>query len=147
MRKLILSVMMAALMAAPVWAQKDTREVVKQLSLDWLALVDAQNYNESYEQTASYFKDQLTAEQWEGSLKRVRQTLGSVESRKFLSATYMTELPNAPKGEYIVVLYESKLKDGRRAVETVTPMRDKDRQWRVSGYYIQPLPESAQGGS
>lgn len=140
MKKILAGVLVAVMIAGPAWSQNNTRDIVKKLALEWLALVDNEQYDESYEQTASAFKSQLTKEQWAGSLKRVRQSFGPVQSRKFLSATYMTELPNAPTGEYVVVLYESVLQDGRKAVETVTPMMDKDKKWHVSGYYIQPLP-------
>jgi hypothetical protein len=57
-------------------------------------------------------------------------------SRKLKSATYMTAMPGAPDGEYVVIQYESSFEHKQSAVETVTPMLDKDGKWRVSGYYI-----------
>ena len=48
----------------------------------------------------------------------------------------MTELPGAPDGEYVVFQFDTQFERKRAAVETVTPMRDPDGSWRVSGYFI-----------
>ena len=50
----------------------------------------------------------------------------------------MTVLPNVPKGEYVVVQYESSFEGMNHAVELVTAYMDKDGKWRVAGYYIKP---------
>jgi hypothetical protein len=57
-------------------------------------------------------------------------------TRKLKSAAYTKTLPGAPDGEYVVIRYESSFEHKQSAVETVTPMLDKDGVWRVSGYYI-----------
>jgi hypothetical protein len=66
----------------------------------------------------------------------VRDPLGKMRSRKVKSATYKTSLPGAPDGEYVVIQYDSSFEHKQAAVETVTPMLDKDGKWRVSGYFI-----------
>lgn len=48
----------------------------------------------------------------------------------------MTSLPGAPDGKYVVIQYDTSFENKKAAVETVTPMLDKDGKWRVSGYYI-----------
>ncbi len=48
----------------------------------------------------------------------------------------MTSLPGAPDGEYVVISYETSFTNKKSAIETVTPMLDKDGKWRVSGYFI-----------
>ncbi|HWN92533.1 MAG TPA: DUF4019 domain-containing protein, partial [Verrucomicrobiae bacterium] len=45
-------------------------------------------------------------------------------------------LPGAPDGEYVVIQYETAFENKASAVETITPMLDKDGSWRISGYYI-----------
>jgi ribosomal protein S17E len=42
----------------------------------------------------------------------------------------------ASYGEYVVIQFETSFENKKTAVETVTPMMDKDGIWRVSGYYI-----------
>ena len=65
-----------------------------------------------------------------------RQPLGEVKSRKLNGAQYMTSMPGAPDGEYVVIQFDASFANKEKAVETVTPMRDKDGVWRVSGYFI-----------
>lgn len=102
----------------------------------WLALVDAGKYGESWDQGAALFKAALTRSQWEAALEKVRKPLGKVVSRKLRGAKYLTEIPNAPAGEYVVIQYDTRFDGAPAAVETITPMKDKDGVWRVSGYYI-----------
>jgi hypothetical protein len=45
-------------------------------------------------------------------------------------------LPGVPDGEYVVVEYETSFENKKTANETVTPMKDPDGTWRVSGYFI-----------
>jgi hypothetical protein len=54
----------------------------------------------------------------------------------WLSASYQTSLPGAFDGEYVVIQFETSFENKKSAVETVTPMKDKDGRWRVSGYFI-----------
>ena len=49
---------------------------------------------------------------------------------------YTTALPGAPDGEYVVLQFETSFQNKKFAMEKVTPMRDRDGKWRVSGYYI-----------
>jgi hypothetical protein len=102
----------------------------------WLSLVDEGKYPESWDQAAEYFRNAVTKEQWLASLKAVRTPLGKVVVRKLKSKKYARSLPGAPDGEYVVIQYETQFEKKKSAIETVTPMLDKDGQWRVSGYYI-----------
>ena len=57
-------------------------------------------------------------------------------SRCVDNARTVTELPGVPDGEYVVFQFNTAFEHKRAAIETVTPMRDTDGQWRVSGYFI-----------
>ena len=103
---------------------------------EWLTMVDDGKYAESWKEAAQYFKNAVKQEQWEQSLQAVRNPLGKLISRKVKSKTYMTSLPGAPDGEYVVIQFESSFENKKSAIETVTPMMDKDAKWRVSGYYM-----------
>ena len=102
----------------------------------WLALVDEGKYSGSWEQAAVYFRNAVTREQWIASLEAVRMPLGRLVARRLKSKQYTKTLPGAPDGEYVVIQYETEFERKRSAVETVTPMLDRDGQWKVSGYYI-----------
>ena len=102
----------------------------------WLALLDDGMYSESWETAAEYLKNAIGKEEWEKQLKAVRTPLGKVTSRELKSTKYRTELPGAPDGEYVIIQYKTSFENKRSAIETITPMLDKDGKWRVSGYYI-----------
>jgi hypothetical protein len=102
----------------------------------WLGLIDQGKYAESWREAAALFRNAINQGQWEQSLQGVRKPLGKLITRKIRTKTYRTSLPGAPDGEYVVIEFESSFENKKSAVETVTPMMDKDGKWRVSGYYI-----------
>lgn len=102
----------------------------------WLAMVDSEKYAESWEEAAELFRNAVQPQQWEQSMQGVRQPLGKLVSRKVITKAYKTSLPGAPDGEYVVIQFDTSFENKKAAVETVTPMMDKDGIWRVSGYYI-----------
>jgi hypothetical protein len=102
----------------------------------WLKLVDARNYGQSYKEASSYFKSRIDENRWVTTVGPVREPLGAVVSRKLKTTEYKTSVPGAPDGEYVVIQYDTSFANKKSAIETVTPMLDKDGEWRVSGYYI-----------
>ncbi|HNX33239.1 MAG TPA: DUF4019 domain-containing protein [Kiritimatiellia bacterium] len=102
----------------------------------WVALVDGGKYAESWKEAAAYFRNAVPQAQWEQMARAVRQPLGKLVSRKVKATTYKTALPGAPDGEYVVIKFETSFENKKAATETVTPMMDKDGQWRASGYFI-----------
>jgi len=102
----------------------------------WLKLIDNGLYTKSWETSAELFKKAISKEQWNQSLNAVRRPLGEVIKRDVKSKQYMTSLPGAPDGEYVVIQYDTSFENKKSAIETITPMLDKDGKWRVSGYYI-----------
>ena len=119
-----------------VVADQKGEELAAKAALKWLALVDEGKYSESWDEAAQLFKGAVNKGQWKDSLDSVRKPLGKLVSRTLKSKTYATSLPGAPDGEYVVIQYTSSFENKKSAVETVTPMLDKDGKWRVSGYYI-----------
>lgn len=101
----------------------------------WLALADAGDYAASWAEGAQAFRGAVTQPQWNDALRSVRAPLGAVKSRKLVSAQYTRRLPGAPDGEYVVIQYQTTFAT-REGIETVTPMREADGSWKVSGYYI-----------
>ena len=103
---------------------------------EWLALIDAGNFAESWKTAAGFFQAAVPQDQWGHTISAVRGPLGDLVSRKLKSVNYTTTLPGAPDGEYVVVQFDTSFANKKAAVETVTPMLDADGTWKVSGYYI-----------
>lgn len=120
---------------AAVADQRSEEEAIGAAEM-WLALVDDGKYSESWEATAVLFRSAVTKEQWERALNAARKPLGRCIARKVKWRQYSTSLPGAPDGEYVIIQYETSFENKKAAVETITPMREQDGEWRVSGYYM-----------
>ena len=114
----------------------EREKIAREAADSWLQLVDTGNYDESWEEAAEYLRGAVAKEQFRKSLEGVREPLGKVSTRTVKSAKYFTSLPGAPDGEYVVIQYKSSFEKKKEAIETVTPMKEEDGKWRVSGYYI-----------
>lgn len=102
---------------------------------DWLKVVDAGKYAESWNRSAPMFQRQLSTQEWESALERVRTPLGKPLTRKVKTSSEHNSLPGAPDGEYIVVDLETSFQNKKSALETVTVLKTGD-QWQVVGYFI-----------
>jgi hypothetical protein len=102
----------------------------------WLQLIDQEMYEESWNEAASIFKSAVTAEQWQQQVKAARAVFGEFGARELKGTEYMSSMPGAPDGDYVVIQFNALFANKEAAVETVTPMKDPDGVWRVAGYYI-----------
>jgi hypothetical protein len=105
-------------------------------SEDWVALVDSGQYAESWKSAAAVFRSAVPQEKWESSMNTTREPLGKLQTRRLDTAKYTTILPGIPAGDYVVLLFESSFEHKAVAQETVIVSREKDKVWRVAGYYI-----------
>ena len=118
--------------------QDEQEQQAVQAAEAWLALVDSGSYAESWDVASPMFQDAVTREGWESSLNQVRKPLGDLNSRELATAEFTANLPNAPKGEYVVIRFQTSFENLEAAVETVVPMKTGDGVWKVSGYFIAP---------
>ena len=133
----VLFVAILALAGVPAQAAESDAVPKAQVSAKaWLALTDSGKYAESWNGASSLFKTAITRPDWEKAIRAARAPLGALKSRTLKTATFARTLPGAPDGEYVVIQYETVFEHKASAVETITPMLDKDGAWRVSGYYI-----------
>ena len=118
-----------------VLAQSSTA-AAQQSTERWLGLVDKGDYAASWNAAGAFFRNAITRDRWQESLRGVRPPLGAVKSRTLKSATPAKTLPGAPDGEYVVFLFDSSFERKQAAVETVTAVKEPDGTWRVVGYFI-----------
>jgi hypothetical protein len=117
-------------------ADGDAPNKAQNAAKSWLALVDAEKYGQSWDEGALLFRSAVMKAEWEKAARAARAPLGPMKSRTFKSANFTRSLPGAPDGEYVVIQFDSQFANKASAIETVTPMRDKDGTWRVAGYYV-----------
>jgi hypothetical protein len=101
----------------------------------WLAEGDVGNYAASWNKSAAVFQSSINVQKWSELLKTHRAPLGKVKTRTLKSAKETTTLPGAPEGNYVVIQFDTVF-ENQTTVETVTPMKEKDGSWKVSGYFI-----------
>jgi len=136
-RVVYLSIAVLVLSCAAAMASDTGKEVAAVAAAEkWLAIVDAGDYSESWKEAAGLFKNAVKPEQWEQSMQAVRKPLGKLIYRNVLMKIYKNVMPGAPDGEYVVIQFKTSFESQQAAIETVTPMMDKDGKWRVSGYFI-----------
>jgi Protein of unknown function (DUF4019) len=137
--KLVLCVMLCVAWVGPNWevqAQQGPELLAQASNAEWLALVDAAKYGESWEAASAPVKTAVSKEQWTKSMTDNRSPLGAMVTRVLASSAYSKKLPGAPDGEYVMTLYTTRFEHKETAQETVISVREKDGQWRVAGYYF-----------
>jgi hypothetical protein len=125
-----------------------TNEADEQASVsaahEWLALVDAGEFEKSWEHTASlfksgifekhFFRSGISKQEWQSSLRTMQDSLGKAVLRRLKSKLYTTELPWEPAGEYVVIEYDTIFDRRAKRTEIVILMKESDGEWRVSDY-------------
>jgi hypothetical protein len=101
----------------------------------WLALLDAQKYEESWSQAASMFRDQVKQEQWVVSLKRFRDPLGPLVSRTSSRVDFAKTLRGAPDGDYAIIHFTTTFKNKSDVTERLTLVKE-DGKWQAAAYAI-----------
>lgn len=128
-----LAIPITLLAFGPEQAEKDAQKAAQQ----WLALLDAGKYGQSWEDAAEFFKSSVNKSSWEQQVSSARSNTGKFQARKLRSIQYTESLPNAPAGKYVVIQYDSTFATGSW-IETAVLMQEKDGSWKISGYFIKP---------
>ncbi|MYD96106.1 MAG: DUF4019 domain-containing protein [Gammaproteobacteria bacterium] len=102
----------------------------------WLAMMDAGEYEQSWEAAAPWFRDNIgSVDQWLAKARETRKPLGELRSRELQMTTFKTNPMGAPDGEYTIVVYDSQWEKGD-ILETVSMQRQADASWLVVGYHV-----------
>lgn len=117
-------------------AAGDREEAAVDTAQQWVALIDAGKYAESWDEAAQLFQESIRRPDWVKSLEMARAPLGNVITRQIRRTAHVTSLPGVPEGDYLIIEFDTSFDNRAAAIETVTPARDADGKWRVAGYYI-----------
>ena len=98
----------------------------------WLALVDASDWQASYDATAGSFRSVNTVSRWADASKNVRVPLGEVKLRVLVTADFAP----APPDGYWVIKFRTDFASKAGAIERVALVHEGDA-WRVVGYTIE----------
>ncbi|HEX5481241.1 MAG TPA: DUF4019 domain-containing protein [Terriglobia bacterium] len=126
------------LLFTTAYGQQNPEDAAKKSAAAWIALVDAGQYGQSWDQASQIFKSKVKEGQWVAMVKQAREPLGKLKSRSFEDFRHLKNPPNAPEGDYIVMQYSAAFAKAPSATETVSLIQEKDGGWRVAGYWIKP---------
>lgn len=105
---------------------------------DFFELVDAGQYEQSWERCSTYLKSEVSQQEWVQRLSAVRNVSGKLLERKQKDYTYTKDAgANIPDGEYMVYHFDSQFQNKDHLTETVTIMLEQDKVWRIAGYFIE----------
>ncbi|NJS14598.1 MAG: DUF4019 domain-containing protein [Sphingopyxis sp.] len=102
-----------------------------QSALGWLDMVDAGDWDNSWQATGASFRALNSAETWARASRTVRVPLGARVSRALVSSEFV---PAPPKG-YHMIRFKTSFAAKADATETLTLVWEDDA-WRVVGYII-----------
>ena len=103
----------------------------------WLTLMDAEKYAESWREAAIFLQQAVTEDEWLKSMELVRTPMGKVVSRELIKNRFRTLFSKAPKGKYFVIEFKTVFTKNDSASELVTQMLEEDGRWRVAGYHLE----------
>jgi len=106
---------------------------VTQAARDWLALVDAGQWDASWRATGNQFRALNTVAVWTRVSEQVRVPLGAMISREAL--THDT-VPAPPRG-YEMVRFRTSFAGRAEAVTETLTLEREDGAWKVVGYWIE----------
>ena len=102
----------------------------------WLMTLDAEEYEQMWLDAAPSVQGVIGWQEWGNAVKSARQNYGNVKERKFYDAEYLSDVPEAPEGEYVTVRFKTKF-GSKAGIETITTVLENN-VWYVSGYYLKP---------
>lgn len=115
---------------------KEKAEKATAVAMEFLHLIDAGRYAESWQSAAKLMQEKVTRAEWVDKLTKARALSGALIERKEQNASYSTTAKDSPDGEYILLNYESRFQNTESVDEYVTVMLEGE-VWRVAGYFIQ----------
>ncbi|EDY19296.1 serine/threonine protein kinase [Chthoniobacter flavus Ellin428] len=98
----------------------------------WLELFDRGEYAATWDVTSTWFRREVTKENWTAKVLSVRPPLGDLVSREILDTRFVAG------GSRFQVRFKTAFAGMPEATETVNFMRERDGAWKATGYLIRP---------
>ena len=123
----------------PILSERpDTEKAEKAtaVAMEFLQLIDAAKYAESWQMAATMMKEKVAEKEWVEKLTKARVLSGALVKRSEKSVSYSTSAEDSPEGEYISLIFSSKYQRAESVSEYVTVMLEEGH-WKVAGYFLQ----------
>ena len=110
---------------------KDSEEATKK----WLSLVDAGEYEKSWDAASKVLQLTVPRAQWKIILDQIRKPLKKAETRKMTDVRVSKDPHGLPPGDYMVFVYQTKFAEKENGYEILTLVFDEDK-WQVMTYQV-----------
>ncbi|MEO8677106.1 MAG: DUF4019 domain-containing protein [Casimicrobiaceae bacterium] len=100
----------------------------------WLALLDTDKAGLAWDNASKQLKSVVKKDQFVAQMRSARKALGKLQSREAVKFGRANELPGAPAGDYSIIEFEAKYKNGKLTEQLVWSIEEGDI-WRVAGYF------------
>lgn len=114
----------------------DIDETTLQDGLEWLELVDTQQYEQSWEESSPIFRTSVTQAKWVEAMQLVRKPFGNTDSRKLEAAQAPASLPGLPDGEYLILTFTTKFSASSTSSTETLSLVNEGGHYRAIGYFI-----------
>lgn len=101
-----------------------------------LERLDAGDYDAVHAAASPFLKQQVSHDEWIAEVQALRGPLGAHESRAVGTTTYVNNPWGAPRGEYVIVSYDSHWQNGS-IHENLSMQRQPNGAWALAGYHAQ----------
>lgn len=108
----------------------------RQAAQAWLELLDQGRYGQAWDQASPLLQKNISRAEWESRLRRLAAKTGPAGQRKLLRSQAMTNPPDAPPGDYVLLIYAPGFPNSPMILEQVALRRGSGGRWRVAGYIL-----------
>lgn len=122
-----------------VQAQSIPEEAVAQTASEaeaWLKLVDNGKYEESWQAASPTMELIMKQKEWVIYLKKIRKPMGSLVKRTLMEQRIASNPEGVPKGNYMVMAYQTAFTDRPKANELLILSQGADGHWRPLSYFV-----------
>jgi hypothetical protein len=102
----------------------------------WLQLIDQENYPASWNSGSATLKFMMSQQEWTKYLEKMRKPLGRITSREMIQQRTAKDPKGAPKGDYVVIFYQTAFAGRPTANEQVIMIKETDGKWRPLSYFF-----------
>ncbi len=111
-------------------------DAAKQVAVDWLKLVDEENYADSWKQAAPFLKEHVPLVAWEKRLNEIRKPIDPMVERTLSTTEYREQLPGLPAGQYVAFVWETYFGVKHQMLESMV-LSFTNGEWKAVGYAVQ----------
>lgn len=102
----------------------------------WLQLLDRENYDQSWEKSSATLQLLVPKKDWRKLMEGIRKPLGEKKTRQMIEQRPAKDPAGLPKGDYMVLLYNSSFTAKPTAHELLTMVKESDGRWKTLTYQV-----------